>query len=98
MQMNCIAFISAKRCVGHCQRSMARLRVADGGNGLQIWRGAENITNNQSRTADKGLTSSFAVGRGLTTSRRKKKSLLRNVAQGLGLGGYLNMVMNLRIP
>jgi hypothetical protein len=43
---------------------MARPQVADGGNGLQIWRVAANILNNQSRTADKGWASSLGVGRG----------------------------------
>jgi hypothetical protein len=35
----------------HC---MARPQVADGGDGLQIWRVAANILNKQSRTIDKG--------------------------------------------
>jgi hypothetical protein len=38
-----------------CPDSMARPQVADGGNGLQIWRVSENILNKQSRTADKGV-------------------------------------------
>jgi hypothetical protein len=33
---------------------MARRQVADGGEGLQIWRLAANILNKQSRTTDKG--------------------------------------------
>jgi hypothetical protein len=49
---------------------MARPRVADGGDGLQIWRVAANILNNQSRETDKGWSSSL---RGLTNQ------LLRNV-------------------
>jgi hypothetical protein len=36
-----------------CHHGMARPQVADGGNGLQIWRVAANILNKQSRTADK---------------------------------------------
>jgi hypothetical protein len=48
---------------------MARLQVADGGDGLQLWRVAANILNKQSLTADKGSSS----------------SLLRNVRKGLGL-------------
>jgi hypothetical protein len=35
-----------------------------------IWRVAANILNKQSRTADKGWSSSLGVGRGLTTPRR----------------------------
>jgi hypothetical protein len=47
----------------------ARPRVADGGDGLQIWRVAANILNKQSRTADEGWSSSEV----LTTHHRKKK-------------------------
>jgi hypothetical protein len=43
---------------------MARPQVADGGDGLQIWRVAANILNKQSRTADKGWSSSLGFGRG----------------------------------
>jgi hypothetical protein len=42
--------------------------VADGGDGLQIWRVATNILNKQSRTDDKGWTSSLGVGRGANNS------------------------------
>jgi hypothetical protein len=54
---------------------MARPRVANGGDGLRMV--DANIWNKQSRTADKGWSSILVVG------RRKKKSLLRNVTQGL---------------
>jgi hypothetical protein len=37
-----------------CHYGMVRLQVADGGDGLQIWRVTANILNKQSRTADKG--------------------------------------------
>jgi hypothetical protein len=47
---------------------MAGPQVADGGNGLQIWRVAANILNQQSRTADKGWYSSLEVGRGANNS------------------------------
>jgi hypothetical protein len=40
---------------------MARLPVADGGDGLQIWRVAENILNEQSQTADEKWPSSLGV-------------------------------------
>jgi hypothetical protein len=46
---------------GH--HGMARPQLADGGDGLQIWRVAANILNKQSRTADKGWSSSLGVGR-----------------------------------
>jgi hypothetical protein len=47
---------------------VARPQVADGGDGLQIWRIAANILNKQSRTADKRLSSSLKVGRGANNS------------------------------
>jgi hypothetical protein len=48
----------------HCHHGMARPRVADTEDGLQIWRVAANILNKQSRTADSGWSSSLGVGRG----------------------------------
>jgi hypothetical protein len=45
-----------------CHHGMARPKVVDGGEGLQIWRVATNILNKQSRTADKGWSSSLGVG------------------------------------
>jgi hypothetical protein len=58
---------------------MARPQVADGGDGLQILRVAANILNKQSRTADKGLSSSLGVGRGANNSSPQKISLLRKI-------------------
>jgi hypothetical protein len=58
---------------------MARPQVADGGDGLQIWRVAANILNKQSRTADWGRSSSMGVGRGLTNHHLKTPNLLRNI-------------------
>jgi hypothetical protein len=49
---------------GSCHHGMARVQVADGGDALQFWREAANILNKQSRTAYKGWSSSFGVGRG----------------------------------
>jgi hypothetical protein len=46
-----------------CHHGMARPQVAEGGDGLQIWRVAADILNKQSRRADKGGSSSFGVGR-----------------------------------
>jgi hypothetical protein len=37
-------------------------------NGLQVWRVAANTLNKQSRTADKGWSSSMGVGRGANNS------------------------------
>jgi hypothetical protein len=46
-----------------CHHGRARSQVADGGDALQFWRVAVNILNKQSRTADKGWSTSFGVGR-----------------------------------
>jgi hypothetical protein len=56
---------------------MARPQVADGGDGLQIWRVAANISNKQSRTADKGWSFSLGVGRGANNSSPYKISFLQ---------------------
>jgi hypothetical protein len=45
-----------------CHHGMARPQVADGGNGLQIWRVAAIILNKQLRTADRGWSSRSGVG------------------------------------
>jgi hypothetical protein len=42
--------------------------VADGGDALNFWRAAANVLNKQSRTADKGWSSSLRVGRGANNS------------------------------
>jgi len=47
---------------------MERSRVADGGDGLQIWRVAANTLNKQSRTVDTGWSSSLGVGHGSNNS------------------------------
>jgi hypothetical protein len=48
----------------HCHHGMARPQVADGGDGIQIWRVAANILNMLSQTADSGWSSSLGVGQG----------------------------------
>jgi hypothetical protein len=57
---------------------MARPQVADGGDGLQIWRVAANILNKQSRTADKRWSSSLGLVVGLTTPHRKNKFVTKD--------------------
>jgi hypothetical protein len=42
---------------------MARPQAADG-DGLQLWKVAANILNEQQRTVDEGLSSSFGAERG----------------------------------
>jgi hypothetical protein len=60
---NMLCFISHVKWVP-CHHSMVRPQVVDGGDGLQIWRLAANILNKQSRTAERGWSSSLGVGRG----------------------------------
>jgi hypothetical protein len=72
----------------HCRHSMVCPRVADRGDGLQIWRVATNILNKQSRTADSGWSSSLGVG--LTTLGRPKcrwEDGIRIDLRATGLGG-----------
>jgi hypothetical protein len=47
-----------------CHHGMERPQVADGGDGLQIWRVAANVLNKKSRTANTGWSYSLVVGRG----------------------------------
>jgi hypothetical protein len=56
-----------------CHHGMARPQVADGGDALQVWRGAAHILNKQSRSADEGWSFSLGDGMGLTPPHRKKK-------------------------
>jgi hypothetical protein len=51
-----------------CRHAMACHRVADGGDGLQIWRVAANVLNKQLRIADKEWPSRLGVGRGANNS------------------------------
>jgi hypothetical protein len=64
---------------------MARSQVAGEGEGLQIWRVAAYILNKQSRTDEKGWSSSLGVGRE-DAPHRKKSNILRNVSKRLGPG------------
>jgi hypothetical protein len=47
-----------------CHHGVARPQVADGGDGLQIWRAAVSILNKSLRTDERGWPSSLGVGRG----------------------------------
>jgi hypothetical protein len=63
---------------------MARPQVANGGDGLQIWRIAANILNKQSLIADKGWSFSLGVGHRANNSPPYKISLLRKITRSLG--------------
>jgi hypothetical protein len=70
---------------------MTRPGVAGGGDGLQDWKVAANILNNQSRTDNKGLSPACGLGVGLTTPHSKKKisfhEMLRRVLEFDGFFG-----------
>jgi hypothetical protein len=51
---------------------MARPQVADGGDGLQIWRVAANIFDKQLRTTDRGGPPAWRLGVVLTTPHHIK--------------------------
>jgi hypothetical protein len=68
---------------------MARPQVADGGDGLQIWRVAANVLNKQSRTASKGWSSSLGLAVNLTTPHSKKISLYERSQEASDQNGFL---------
>jgi hypothetical protein len=55
-----------------CRNGMMCPQVVNGGECLQIWKVSVNILNKQSRTADKGWTSSLSLDMGLTTPHLEK--------------------------
>jgi hypothetical protein len=63
-----------------CHHGMARPLVADGGDGLQLWRVAANILDKQSPTAENWWSSRLLVGRCSNNSSRKE-CLLRNITK-----------------
>jgi hypothetical protein len=72
-----------------CRHRMVHPQVADGGDGLQIWRTATNILNKQSRTTDKEWSSSLGIGRGASNFSLWKISSSRNITKVLGPGRIL---------
>jgi hypothetical protein len=64
---------------------IAHPQVEDGVDVFHIWRVAANIFYKQSRTADKGCSSSLRAESELITRHCKKISLLQNVKKGLGI-------------
>jgi hypothetical protein len=66
-QISCVTCEHHARWVP-CHHNMADPQVADVGDALQLWRATANILNKQSRTADKGWSSSLGGGRGANNS------------------------------
>jgi hypothetical protein len=71
-----------------CDHGVVHPQVADGENGLQIWRVSSNILHKQLQKAKKGWSSTL-MDRVLTPSPWKI-SMLQNVAWDLGLISYKN--------
>ena len=73
-------------------------------NGLQIRRVAANILNKQSKTADKGWSTSFRFGRGVKNySPLQLKTCYKSYTETLELDrdrwrAVVHAVMNLRVP
>jgi hypothetical protein len=59
---------------------MAHPQVPDGEESLHVRTVAVNILNKQSHTADKGWSSSYGVGWGLTTPHHKKICMLHRTS------------------
>jgi hypothetical protein len=74
--------------VAPCHHSMALPRVADGKDGLQQLRLAENILNKQPQTNDKGGPPAWGLGVGLTTHHRKKQACYETYKWTLDLDGF----------
>jgi len=60
--------------------------IYDWRNCFQIWRVAANILHKQSRTANKGLSSSLELGHMIINPNRKNLRRLRKLSKGLGVG------------
>ena len=56
---------------------MEHSEFVDGGNRLQIWKVATDISNKQSWKVDKGCPSSWGLGEGLTTPHSKNLNMLQ---------------------
>jgi hypothetical protein len=61
---------------------MVRPRVADGGDGLQIWRVVASILTKPSRTADKRWSSTSGLDGGLSSPHLKKKQIVTKCNTG----------------
>jgi hypothetical protein len=90
IRSRCRSFSKRKPCKTMISGSLSPRHGASSGcrwrNGLRIWRVAANTLNKQSRTAEKGWSSSLVVGRGANNSSPYKIVMLRNRSQSLGPG------------
>jgi hypothetical protein len=84
--------------LGPCHHGVARPRIADTGDGLQIWRVTANILNKQSHTADKGWSSSSGLDERLTTHHRKKQLVTKCYTGLRKWGALVNTVMDILVP
>jgi hypothetical protein len=71
-----------------CHHGMARPRVADGGDSLQIWRAAANILNIQPRKADSGGPPASGLDERLTAPHHKKPACYEMLHRASDLNGF----------
>jgi hypothetical protein len=74
---------------------MARPQIVDGREGLHILRVAANMKKKQSRTADKGWSSSLVVGR---VANDSQKFVVKCYTRPRSWRVLANMSINLRVP
>jgi hypothetical protein len=58
-------------------------QIADGGEGLQIWRVAADILNKELQTANKGWSSALGVGHAANNSSPQEISLFQKITRSL---------------
>jgi len=71
------------------QHGLARRRVADGGNGLQIWSVATSTSINSRRQPKRDSSPASGFGWRLRTPHYQEKLALRNIIEGLEVGRIL---------
>jgi len=90
--------------IGNRTRDLPTCSAVPQPTALSIWRVAENILNKQSRTADKGWSSSLGIGRGANNCSPHIYIMLQNIhAVSLAQDrdrwqALVNAVMNFRVP
>jgi hypothetical protein len=69
-----------------CHHSVVHPHVVDGGDGIQVWRTAADILNNQSGTSNKGLSSSLRIVRDVDGGQQFFTIIIQHVTYCLRVG------------
>jgi hypothetical protein len=78
---------------------MTHPQVVDGGDGLETWTVAVNMSNKQLLTADKEWSSISGAGRGANISSPKGEQVIKKCYAGCrNLWAVVKTVMNLPVP